>query len=130
LTLCAGFTLAKIRTPSGRCVISPKASKSLPVIALPVMPTALAIASAVSLLSQVIITTSIPAFLHNCNAFLTSFLGGSISPISPVNVYVDDFALLYHSANTLSACDVILSKICIISCFFLIVNGYFLFPSS
>ena len=50
------------------------------------MPILLATAQAVSLWSPVIITVFIPAFLQVTTAFLASFLGGSIIPISPKNI--------------------------------------------
>ena len=50
------------------------------------IPTSFAIAFAVNLLSPVIITVLIPAFLHIITALFASFLGGSSIAQSPKNV--------------------------------------------
>ena len=84
------------------------------------IPNFLAIATAVTLWSPVIITVLIPACLHFSTAFLASSLGGSIIPTIPINVnplsivFISSFdgiwsISLYANAKTLNASFAIFS---------------------
>ena len=88
LTLFSGLTLAKtlydLRSLKNSSSVS--LSSSAPVMALSPflnIPICVAIATAVSRWSPVIIIGVIPAFLQVATAPSTSFLGGSIIPTSP-----------------------------------------------
>ncbi|MPN05321.1 hypothetical protein SDC9_152571 [bioreactor metagenome] len=90
LSLCAGVTRAKtpcfMAAPASSCFSMP--SISLPVTALSpsVMPTAFAMASAVTAWSPVIITGLMPAPLASFTASTLSSRGGSIIPHIPARM--------------------------------------------
>ena len=60
-----------------------------------IIPTLLAIARAVFILSPVIITIFIPEFLQVLIAFGTDILGGSIIPINPINIILCSGSLVF-----------------------------------
>jgi hypothetical protein len=76
--LSDGLTLAITHTFSSNAALFLDFSKSVPVITSPSIPSSLAIAHAVTLLSHVIIITRIHAFLHVAIESFTSSRGGSI----------------------------------------------------
>ncbi len=89
--LCVGETRAKTEI----CSISSSSSwslifsSSMPVMACPfelVIPSSRAMCIAVRGWSPVIMTTRIPALLHNATASFTSARGGSIMPTKPIKV--------------------------------------------
>ena len=91
LVLCSGCTLAYTEYLVTRSTISSseKRSSSAPTIAShssEMIPRSLAIATAVSLWSPVIITGLIPASRHSSIAAYTSGLQGSIIPVRPMNI--------------------------------------------
>merc|ERR1712223_41140 len=112
LDLWNGSTRANIlaRATAARCSDTDKSSNSRPEEAKPSVdssspkiPILLQIASAVFLLSPVIIMTRIPASLHLAMDGLTSNLGGSNIPTTPTKVKLTSYlANLVESSKSIS----------------------------
>jgi len=82
------------------------------------IPSSLPIATAVALWSPVIMTTFMPASLHFFIASMTSFLGGSIIPMSPMKTKPDSMFFSFFFDNCLYAKPSTLSAVFAISRFF------------
>ena len=118
--LCSGETCAYTLTRDAAAASSGTDifCKSLPVIhscGSEAIPNSRAIASAVSLLSPVIMTVRTPAFLKSCTAFAASGRMGSFMPASPRKImslsWGEESPVRMARARTRKAWEVSLSRI-------------------